>query len=90
MPTHREAQVPSSESAAPHNPLMRGPETTNDGGVDGLFAATPPLEALRMLVSEAATYNPSAVKDTGKVFMTNDVARAFIEAPSASSYRRRH
>ena len=27
----------------------------NDGVEDGLFAATPPLEAMRALVSEAAT-----------------------------------
>ena len=27
----------------------------NNGEEDGLFAATPPLEALRMLVSDAAT-----------------------------------
>ena len=30
----------------------------NDGAQEGLFAATPPLEALRMLVSEAATIDP--------------------------------
>ena len=54
-------------------------KSSMDGEVDGLFAATPPLEALRMLVSEAATYDPGV--DTEKVFMTNDVARAFFEAP---------
>ena len=48
----------------------------NTGEEDGLFAATPPLEALRMLVSDAAT-----VGNGEKVIMINDVARAFFEAP---------
>ena len=53
----------------------------NDKEIDGLSAATPPLEALRLLVSEVATYDPGSINGTGKVFMTNDVARAFFEAP---------
>ena len=53
----------------------------NDGTMhDGLFAATPPLEALRLLISEAATIR-KGVEDTRKVIMINDVARAFFEAP---------
>ena len=43
-----------------------------------MFAGTPPLEALRLLLSEAAT------KESGekrKVIMINDVSRAFFEAP---------
>ena len=48
----------------------------NDGEVEGLFAATPPLEALRLLVSEAATTGGEE-----KLVMLNDVARAFFEAP---------
>ena len=49
--------------------------------MDGLFAATPPLEALRFLVHEAATVRSS--EDMGsKVIMVNDVARAFFEAPA--------
>ena len=51
----------------------------NNGEEDGLFAATPPLEALRMLVSDAATV--SGCKGQDKVIMINDVARAFFEAP---------
>ena len=49
----------------------------NNGEVAGLFAATPPLEALRLLIAEAAT------KERGgrKVLMINDVSRAFFEAP---------
>ena len=40
------------------NPLYRSRlvgKEFNDGGGEGLFASTPPLEALRMLVSDAAT-----------------------------------
>lgn len=53
----------------------------NDGTQhDGLFAATPPLEALRLLISETATISEGA-KGEEKVVMINDVARAFFEAP---------
>ena len=61
------------------NPIYRSRfvgKEFNDGTVDGLFAATPPLEALRLLVSEAAT-----VGDHDKVIMLNDIARAFFGAP---------
>ena len=51
----------------------------NNGKDDSLVAATPPLEALRMLVSEAATVEEDG-KDIRKVIMINDVARAFFEA----------
>ena len=48
-----------------------------------LFAATPPLEALRVIVSEAATLEWDRTgKQVEKVIMINDVARAFFEAPT--------
>ena len=50
----------------------------NTGDVDGLFAGSPPLEALRLLVSEAATRRKG---EKNKVIMINDVSRAFFEAP---------
>ena len=50
----------------------------NDGAQDGLFAATPPLEALRLLISDAATEGEHKME---RVLMLNDVARAFFEAP---------
>ena len=64
----------------------------NDGVAEGLFASTPPLEALRFLISEAATVDVGtqartswgATCGTGegeKGLMINDVARAFFEAP---------
>ena len=48
----------------------------NDGREDGIFAATPPLEALKLIISDAATGGPGE-----KSIMINDVARAFLEAP---------
>ena len=53
----------------------------NDGQMGGLFAATPPLEALRFLVHEAATVRANEEVGT-KVIMLNDVAWAFFEAPA--------
>ena len=53
---------------------------SNDGSGEGLFASTPPLEALRFLISEAATVRGREDWED-KVIMVNDVARAFFEAP---------
>ena len=44
--------------------------------MEGLFAGTPPLEALRSLVSESATIDDD---NEEKVMMINDVSRAFFE-----------
>ena len=46
-----------------------------------LFAGTPPLEALRSLVHEAAIVRPHEAMGS-KVIMINDVARAFFDAPA--------
>ena len=54
----------------------------NNGPMEGLFAGTPPLEALRFLIHEAATVR--AGEELGsKVLMINDVARAYFYAPSS-------
>ena len=53
----------------------------NDHEIDGLFAATPPLEALRLLVGKAATCDASNANVADMVFMTNDVARALVRHP---------
>ena len=56
----------------------------NTSHMDGLFAATDPLEALKLLVLDAATVGKcldSAFKEESKDIMVNDVARAFFEAP---------
>ena len=47
---------------------------SNTGKEQGLFAATPPLEALRMLLSAAVTGKKS------KVSMFNDISRAYMYA----------
>ena len=48
---------------------------------DSLYAATPPLEALRMISSHAAT-----VRGTGyREMMINDVSRAYFYAPATRS-----
>ena len=50
----------------------------NTGDEDGLFASTPLLEPLRLIISNAATQD----QEEDKVIMVNDVARAFFEAPA--------
>jgi hypothetical protein len=57
----------------------------NTGNEEGLFAATPPLEALKYLVSQAATTTNN--NDEESVIMINDVARAFFEAPVTRNVR---
>ena len=71
-----------------HNPnymsRMVG-EELNDRVLEGLFAATPPLEALRLLPSWAATRTDDgqlSVVGAGKSIMIADVSRAFFEAPA--------
>ena len=59
----------------------------NDREVDGLFAATPPLDSLRLLLSWAATVDggPLSTVDkdgSGKSILIADVSRAFFEAPA--------
>ena len=49
--------------------------------MDGIFAGTPPLEALRFLIHEAATVRSGEPKGSN-VLTTDDVARAFFEAPA--------
>ena len=47
----------------------------NNEPMEGLFAGSPPLEAFRYLIHEAATVR-SNEKVGSKVLMVNDVARA--------------
>ena len=49
--------------------------------MDWLFAGTPPLEAFRYLIHEAATVRVSEPMGS-KVLMINNVSRAFFEAPA--------
>ena len=66
------------------NPLYRSRlvgKEFNNGEIEGLFAATPPLEALRLILSWAATDSGSKSQDR-KCIMVADVSRAFFEAPA--------
>ena len=53
----------------------------NNEAMDGIFAGTPPLEALRYVVHEAAAIRKGQNTHT-KIIMTNDVSRAFFEPPA--------
>ena len=53
----------------------------NNEAMDGIFAGTPPLEALRCLIHEAATIRNEDDPHL-KVMMINGVASAFFEAPA--------
>ena len=53
----------------------------NTGEMDGLFAGTPPLEAVRFLTHEAATVQSTEPMGS-KVLMINNVSRTFCEAPA--------
>ena len=53
----------------------------NTGQEEGLFASTPPLEALRWLLSEAATRDQNGHFGR-QVVLVSDVSRAFFEAPA--------
>ena len=47
-----------------------------------LFAATPPLEALRMLISLVASKQGQKRGSDNFILMTNDVKRAYFYAPA--------
>ena len=58
----------------------------NDSELDGLFVATPPLDALRLLLSRAATDGSTrpGSSDPGRMhksLLIAGVSRAFFEAP---------
>ena len=78
IPT-RWIDVNKGDSAHPNYRSRLVAKEYNTGTQEGLFAATPPLEALRLLISHAATLKDGQSPD--QVVMINDVARAFFEAP---------
>ena len=53
----------------------------NQGKDDTLYASTPPLEALRLIISHAATYNATKPEERREL-MVNDVSRAYFYARS--------
>ena len=56
----------------------------NTGKDDTLYASTPPLEALRLIVSHASTVDPSRPDDRREL-MVNDVRRAYFHAKQQRS-----
>ena len=59
----------------------------NDREVDDLFAATPPLESLRLILSWAATVDGGLLSTVGKAgngksILIADASRAFFKAPA--------
>ena len=66
------------------NPIYRSRivgKSFNNEAMEGIFAGTPPLEALRAIIHEAATLRQGEDMRT-KVIIVNDVSRAFFEAPA--------
>ena len=49
---------------------------------DNLFAATPPLEMLRMITSLCASRRNKGSPAEDFIIMTNDVSRAYFYAPA--------
>ena len=52
---------------------------------DDLFAATPPLESLRMILSVCASNQISKNRSENFIIMSNDVSRAYFYAPTTRS-----
>ena len=57
----------------------------NVGKEAGLFAATPPLEAVKMQISEAATVDLGQCTED-RILMINNVARTFFDANMTGLY----
>ena len=73
--------INKGDSTVPNHRSRFVAKEYNDGKDATLFASTPPLEALRMLVSDAATIECKTDGQAKRnVMMINDVARAFFEA----------
>ena len=54
--------------------------------MDGIFAGTPPLEALRVLIHQAAAIQEGR-RTSDKDVMVSGAARAFLEAPAVRRVR---
>ena len=77
----RWVDVNKGDMASPnYRPRLVGREF-NTYKDDSLYAATPPLEALRLVISHAAANLPGR-NDGGRELMVNDVSRAYFYAPA--------
>ena len=77
----RWVDVDKGDAARPDNRSRFVAKEINTGGEEGLYASTPPLEALRWLLSEAASVDV-AHRQEEKVVLISDVPRAFFDAPA--------
>ena len=68
------------EKSPNYRARLVGREIKMDKRLD-LFAATPPLESLRMILSICAQHQSSHYASDNFVIMTNDVKRAYFHAP---------
>ena len=72
-----------TDKGDPQNPNYRSRFVAmeiNNKVIEGLFASTPPLEALKLLVSCAAMSLKE--EEEKQMIMVSDIARAFFEAPA--------
>ena len=69
------------EEANNYRARLVGREIAHDKR-DDLFAATPPLESLRMILSICASNQNSVNAEDNFIIMSNDVKRAYFYAPT--------
>ena len=78
--TTRWVDVNKGDSANPNYRSRLVGKEFKTGVDDTLFAATPPIEALRLIVSRAATTIEDSDKGETRELMVNDVSRAYFYA----------
>ncbi len=80
--TTRWLDVNKGDEAQPdYRARLVGREIATDKRAD-LFAATPPLESLRMILSICAMHQSDSDGDENFVVMSNDIKRAYFHAPA--------
>ena len=76
--TLRWIDVNKGDRESPNYSLRLVGREFKEGKDDSLYAATPPLEAMRLILSHAATASGGDIY--GKEIMVNDVSRAYFHA----------
>ena len=80
--TTRWLDVNKGDEASPdYRARLVGREIATDKRAD-LFAATPPLESLRMILSICAMHQTDVDEEENFVVMSNDIKRAYFHAPA--------
>ena len=73
--------VDKGDGQRPDNRSRLVAKEFNTGQEEGLYASTPPLEALRWLISDAATISRTGRGSVEKVILISDVSRSFSRHP---------